>query len=107
MPSHTREASDASSAYRPGNRLGHLEADQAYVKPMDSQRSSTLQPGEAKDARLSEFYEAYYRNSHMAPAGPPGEPSKAAFGRHSTILEVDSPMASPMFPPTAPPGAAF
>jgi len=36
---------------------------------MDSQRSSTLQPGEAKDARLSEFYEAYYRNSHMAPAG--------------------------------------
>ena len=70
--------------------------------------SNLLAPGQAggKDARLSEFYEAYYRNSTLASAQPV-DLKMQTIDRQSTIMEVDSPMASPMFPKTQQPGAAY
>ncbi|KAF1830886.1 hypothetical protein BDW02DRAFT_591533 [Decorospora gaudefroyi] len=66
-----------------------------------------LAPAQAtnKDTRLSEFYEAYYRNSHIGPAQPVD--AKRPLDRKSTIEEVDSPMPSPLFPKTQQPGAAY
>ena len=69
--------------------------------------SNLLAPGPGgKDTRLSEFYEAYYRNSTLGPAQPV-VPKKQAMDRQSTIMEVDSPMASPLFPKNQEPGAVF
>lgn len=45
-----------------------------------------------KEARLSEFYDAYYRQSMLA--GNDGKP--VVVDRQSTILEVDSPLPSPL-----------
>ncbi|KNG46219.1 hypothetical protein DDE82_006804 [Stemphylium lycopersici] len=70
-----------------------------------SQSSHLLAPGQGgKDTRLSEFYEAYYRNSHIG-SMQPGESSQPTVDRQSTIMEVDTPLASPMFPKH--PGAAM
>jgi hypothetical protein len=79
--------------------------DEAERRPSHS--STLLAPGQGgKDTRLSEFYEAYYRNSHMGPAQPVDSKQQYA-ERYSTIMEVDTPMASPMFPNNHNPGAAF
>ena len=61
----------------------------------DARTSTMLAPqGEGKDARLSEFYEAYYRQSQILGAN---ESKPAAPGtRQSTIMEIESPMASPL-----------
>ncbi|KAF1847596.1 uncharacterized protein K460DRAFT_363662 [Cucurbitaria berberidis CBS 394.84] len=77
-----------------------------------SQSSSLLAPGlmpngqsSNQDSRLSEFYDAYYRNSQIVSAQP--VEMKRIVDRKSTIMEVDSPMPSPLFPKTQQPGAAF
>ncbi|KAJ4363435.1 hypothetical protein N0V83_009728 [Neocucurbitaria cava] len=70
--------------------------------------SSHLAPGGQagpKDARLSEFYDAYYRNSQIVSAQP--VEMKRPVDRKSTIIEVDSPMPSPLFPKSQQPGSAF
>jgi hypothetical protein len=68
--------------------------------------SSSLQPGgNEKDYRVSEFYDAYYRNSQIGPAQT--VEAKRPVDRQSTIMEVESPMPSPLFPKTQQPGAAF
>jgi hypothetical protein len=69
--------------------------------------SNLLAPGPGgKDTRLSEFYEAYYRNSTLGPAQAV-DTKKQAMDRQSAIMEVDSPMASPLFPKNQQPGAAY
>ena len=71
------------------------------------QSQSLLPPGAGgKDARLSDFYDSYYRNSQMG-ASDPTELKKQVVDRQSTIIEVDTPLASPMFPPTQHPGMAM
>jgi len=71
------------------------------------QSQSLLPPGAGgKDARLSDFYDSYYRNSHTG-ASNPTEMTKYVVERQSTIIEVDTPLASPMFPPTQQPGMAM
>ncbi|CAA9963183.1 hypothetical protein P3342_008718 [Pyrenophora teres f. teres] len=66
-----------------------------------------LPPGAGgKDARLSDFYDSYYRNSH-AGASEPVEARRQIVDRQSTIIEVDTPLASPMFPPAQQPGTAM
>jgi hypothetical protein len=75
----------------------------------DASRLSVMPNGQ--EQRLSEFYDAYYRNSQIAPDAPvlPADASRLV-ARHSTIVEVDTPLASPMFPKHmqhGPPGAAF
>jgi hypothetical protein len=75
----------------------------------DASRLSVLPNGQ--EQRFSEFYDAYYRNSQIVPDAPvlPADANRLV-ARHSTIMEVDTPLASPMFPrPTqhGPPGAAF
>jgi hypothetical protein len=59
-----------------------------------------------QEQRLSEFYDAYYRNSLLPGSGDPKR--GAAPGRQSTIVEVDTPLASPMMAKKMQlPGAAF
>ena len=76
------------------------------------QSQSLLPPGVGgKDPRLSDFYDSYYRNSYyrnsQMGAADPTELSKQVVDRQSTIIEVDTPLASPMFPPTQHPGMAM
>lgn len=60
----------------------------------DARTSTMLAPqGEGKDARLSEFYEAYYRQSQVL--GPNDPKPVAPSARQETIMEVESPMPSP------------
>jgi hypothetical protein len=108
-----RSASAASSeTYNLSSTDGSGRTSILAVSTDNDQRpksSNLLAPGPGgKDTRLSEFYEAYYRNSTLGPAQPV-DSSKQATNRQSTILEVDSPMASPMFPmpKTQQPGAAY
>jgi hypothetical protein len=75
----------------------------------DASRLSVLPNGQ--EQRLSEFYDAYYRHSQMAPDAPvaPADGNRLV-ARHSTIVEVDTPLASPMYLKNmqfGPPGAAF
>ncbi|KAA8617747.1 hypothetical protein PtrSN002B_008003 [Pyrenophora tritici-repentis] len=75
----------------------------------DTHRQShkLLPPGTGrKDARLSDLYDSYYRNSHIGAAEPVGA-NRPIVGRQSTIIEVDTPLVSPMFPPTQQPGTAM
>ncbi|KAF1942806.1 hypothetical protein EJ02DRAFT_157013 [Clathrospora elynae] len=90
-----------------------LSSDKASsdTESRPSHVSALLVPGQlaAKDARLSEFYDAYYRNSQIGVPMPVGGETKPV-ERQSTIVEVDSPLPSPMFkttPPAGHPGAAF
>jgi hypothetical protein len=76
----------------------------------DASRLSVAPNGQ--EQRLSEFYDAYYRNSQMAPIQ--AVDAQRLVSRHSTIVEVETPLASPMFgkemkhpQPLPVPGAAF
>jgi hypothetical protein len=85
-----------------------VDNTQAESRPSQSDNRLTLAVPNSQESRLSEFYDAYYRNSQIAPVQVVD--AKRIVGRHSTIVEVDTPMASPMFPKpmTHPmPGAAF
>lgn len=71
-----------------------------------SEPTGLLMPtADGKDSRLSEFYDVYYRNSVVPPHA--AEVKKTVIDRQSTIMEVDSPMPSPLFPKNQQPGAAF
>jgi hypothetical protein len=86
------------------NRMSTYTAYQnAQNQPETSKRMSVADPrtstmlapqGEGKDARLSEFYEAYYRQSQVL--GPSDPKSAAPATRQSVIMEVESPMPSPL-----------
>jgi len=98
-PSHP-DSSLSAPSYKPETRLSLAPTAQ------DSTRLSIAPNGQ--EQRLSEFYEAYYRNSQMQPIQLVD--AKRIVGRHSTIVEVETPLASPMFPKEgghAKPGAAF
>ncbi|ENI00276.1 hypothetical protein COCC4DRAFT_34461 [Bipolaris maydis ATCC 48331] len=71
-----------------------------------ARQSGLVAPGQsgATDSRLSEFYEAYYRNSHVGPAQSV-ETMQHTLDRRSVIIEVDTPLASPMV--SGQPGTAF
>jgi hypothetical protein len=66
-----------------------------------------------QEQRLSEFYDAYYRHSSIEPSQ--GLDAKGAVGRHSTIVEAETPLASPKMgkkmshlkPAPGQPGAAY
>jgi hypothetical protein len=81
----------------------------AEPRPSQSDNRFTLAVPNSQESRLSEFYDAYYRNSQISPVQV--VEAKRIVGRHSTIVEVDTPMASPMFSKpmqhAPPPGAAF
>jgi len=100
-----RSASAASTVESGHTSILASTDDEAERRPHSS---NLLAPGQqGQDARLSEFYEAYYRNSHLGPAQPVDAKTQFA-DRQSTIMEVDTPMASPMFPPSSQrPGSAF
>lgn len=96
----------------PGSQLAAPNAKDSRLSlapnAQDASRLSVAPNGQ--EQRLSEFYDAYYRNSQMAPIQ--AVDAKRIVGRHSTIVEVDTPLASPMFPKSAQnlqpiPGAAF
>jgi len=100
-----RSASAASTVESGHTSILASTDDEAERRPHSS---NLLAPGQqGQDARLSEFYEAYYRNSHLGLAQPVDGKTQFA-DRQSTIMEVDTPMASPMFPPSSQrPGSAF
>ncbi len=135
-PNHKRDDSD-TSLYSNVNRLSAFQAYQAYqqhagrssVSPPgweEPSRGSTVlsvdkAAGRASgrvssylipapqlggnDSRLSDFYDAYYRQSHLGLST--STDFKQFADRQSTIMEVDSPMPSPLLPKTHQPGAAF
>jgi len=77
-------------------------------RPSESSNHLALPAQGGPESRLSEFYDAYYRNSQVGPVQILD--AKRVVGRHSTIVEVDTPLASPMFPKAMQhpqPGAAF
>ena len=86
---------DKEGDRRPSQTTSHLAPTTA----------STLHPGGSQDPRLSEFYESYYRNSQV---GLPQvvEPTHLT-NRQSTIIEVETPMPSPLLPKAQHPGAAY
>jgi hypothetical protein len=100
---HQRDGSDASSVYSE-NRHSAYQAYQQF-QALDRSNSSAsvkaprapshlleLPEGAVKEARLSEFYDAYYRQSQLLSNAP-----KMGTGdRQSTILEVESPLPSPL-----------
>ncbi|KAF2845520.1 hypothetical protein T440DRAFT_522540 [Plenodomus tracheiphilus IPT5] len=100
---HSGHTSVILSTEKDGERRPSQSSASSHLAPTSS--SATLQPGAPNDSRLSEFYEAYYRNSQIAPSL--AADSKPVFDRRSTIIEVDSPMPSPLFPKMQQPGAAF
>lgn len=90
----------SAPSYKPDSRLSLAPNAQ------DASRLSIAPNGQ--EQRLSEFYDAYYRNSQMQPIQ--SVDAKRIVGRHSTIVEVETPLASPMFGKAmgqAKPGAAF
>ncbi|KAH9866503.1 hypothetical protein J1614_008193 [Plenodomus biglobosus] len=99
---HSGHKSVMLSTENDGERRSSQSNSNAQLAPTST---SLLQPGVPNDSRLSEFYEAYYRHSHIAPAHTVD--ANPDFARQSTIMEVDSPVPSPLFPKTQKPGAAF
>ncbi|EMD93130.1 hypothetical protein COCHEDRAFT_1133626 [Bipolaris maydis C5] len=98
-----RPLSDSSTAMS-----GHTSILGSMISESESQarQSGLVAPGQsgATDSRLSEFYEAYYRNSHVGPAQSV-ETMQHTLDRRSVIIEVDTPLASPMV--SGQPGTAF
>ncbi|KAF2993439.1 hypothetical protein E8E13_001326 [Curvularia kusanoi] len=106
--SHQRDGSDASSVYSE-NRHSAYQSYQQYQSLDRSNSTASVKPprapshllelpeGAVKEARLSEFYDAYYRQSQIL--GPDAKPY--VVDRQSTIMEVESPLPSPK------PGKAF
>jgi hypothetical protein len=98
-----RSASVASTAMS-----GHTSILGSISSESESQhrQSVLLTPGHAgtQDSRLSEFYEAYYRNSHVGPAQYV-ETSQHTLDRQSVIAEVGRPTPTVLF--SRQPGAAF
>lgn len=78
---------------------------------LDASRLSVAPNGQ--EQRLSEFYDAYYRNSSIGPIQ--ALDAKRVAERHSTIVEVETPLGSPRMgrkmshpaPAPAAPGAAY
>lgn len=107
-PTHQRDGSNASSVYSDNRRSAYSEYQQ-YQSLDRSNSSASFKPprapshllelpeGAVKEARLSEFYEAYYRQSQFM-----GNESKPAVAdRQSTIPETESPLTSPLPKPSS------
>lgn len=113
----SRRTSVVVAESQPERKPSQPEVHLAAPSPADTRLSlapSTFDPSRlsvapnGQEQRLSEFYDAYYRNSQISPVQTLD--AKRTVGRHSTIVEVDTPLASPMFPKQmqhATPGAAF
>ncbi|EUC45103.1 hypothetical protein COCMIDRAFT_5679 [Bipolaris oryzae ATCC 44560] len=87
---------------------GHTSILGSIISEGESQarQSNLIAPGQsgATDSRLSEFYEAYYRNSHIGPAQSV-ETMQHTLDRRSVIIEVDTRVASYMV--SRQPGTAY
>ncbi|KAJ4369426.1 hypothetical protein N0V86_009258 [Didymella sp. IMI 355093] len=99
---HQRDGSDASSVYSDARHSAY----QSYqnFQSLDRSNSSAsvkgprapshlleLPDGAVKEARLSEFYDAYYRQSQLLS----NDAKPVVAERQSTIIEVESPLPSP------------
>ncbi|KAJ4354846.1 hypothetical protein N0V95_003456 [Ascochyta clinopodiicola] len=103
VSTHQREGSDASSVYSE-NRHSTYQAYQQFqsldrsnstasmTAPRAPSQLLALPEGAAKEARLSEFYDAYYRQSQLLG----NDSTPVTVDRQSTILEVESPVPSPL-----------
>lgn len=101
VSAHQRDGSDASSVYSE-NRHSAYQAYQQF-QSLDRSNSSAsvkaprapshlleLPEGAAKEARLSEFYDAYYRQSQLLGT----EYKPVTVDRQSTTMEVVTPFPS-------------
>jgi hypothetical protein len=116
--SSTDDSRGTSMVYSQGER-GPSESEAQLSAPQPQNSRLSLAPNapdssrlsvapNGQEQRLSEFYDAYYRNSQLNPIQ--AVDAKRTVGRHSTIVEVETPLASPMFPKAMQhpsPGAAF
>ncbi|KAK0659662.1 hypothetical protein DIS24_g3912 [Lasiodiplodia hormozganensis] len=124
VPQHKRDVSASESAYSTDSlhrrssvssvetvteeTLPATKIDLARTDSMDSRRNSIggnslmppPSPNPSSKDRFSEFFDAYYRNSQsMVGSEPSFELARVetlAVPRHSTIVEVPTPLASPM-----------
>ncbi|KAJ4337843.1 hypothetical protein N0V87_004399 [Didymella glomerata] len=100
---HQRDGSDASSVYSDARHSAYQSYQNFQALDRSNSSASVKAPrapshllelpdGAVKEARLSEFYDAYYRQSQLL-----SNDAKSAFvDRQSTILEVESPLPSPL-----------
>lgn len=101
-PTHQRDGSNASSvysenrqsayqSYQPYHSLDRSNSSASVKAPRAPSHLLELPEGAAKEARLSEFYDAYWRQSQMLG----NESNHVTVDRQSTIIEADSPLPSP------------
>ncbi|KAF3044245.1 hypothetical protein E8E11_007599 [Didymella keratinophila] len=100
---HQRDGSDASSVYSDARHSAYQSYQNFQALDRSNSTASVKAPrapshllelpdGAVKEARLSEFYDAYYRQSQLL-----ANDGKTNFvDRQSTILEVESPLPSPL-----------
>ena len=87
----------AYQSYQHYQSLDRSNSTASVKPPRAPSHLLELPEGAVKEARLSEFYDAYYRQSQIL--GPDAKPY--VVDRQSTIMEVESPLPSPK------PGKAF
>jgi hypothetical protein len=88
--SETRHS--AYQAYQQFQSLDRSNSTASVKAPRAPSHLLELPEGAVKEARLSEFYDAYYRQSLLM-----GNDTKPiVVDRQATIMEVDSPVPSPL-----------
>ena len=100
---HQRDGSDASSVYSDARHSAYQSYQNFQTLDRSNSSASVKAPrapshllelpeGAVKEARLSEFYDAYYRQSQLL-----SNDARSTFvERQSTILEAESPFPSPL-----------
>lgn len=82
----------AYQAYQQFQSLDRSNSTASVKAPRAPSHLLELPEGAVKEARLSEFYDAYYRQSQLL-----GNDTKpVVVDRQSTILELESPLPSPL-----------
>lgn len=82
----------AYQSYQNFQALDRSNSSASVKPPRVPSHLLELPDGAVKEARLSEFYDAYYRQSQLL-----SNEAKSTFvDRQSTILEAESPLPSPL-----------
>ena len=90
MYSDTRHS--AYQSYQNFQSLDRSNSSASVRPPRAPSHLLELPEGALKEARLSEFYDAYYRQSQLV--GNDSRP--VVVDRQSTIIEIDTPLPSPL-----------
>jgi hypothetical protein len=82
----------AYQSYQNFQSLDRSNSSASVKGPRAPSHLLELPDGAVKEARLSEFYDAYYRQSQLLSS----DAKPVVAERQSTIIEVESPLPSPL-----------